>query len=598
LSKSIQAQIFLMQTYRLVLPTQAVYYAGGMTFLPIIDRELRVRARQAGTYNGRWVAVLLACLVSLPFLLNDNPRGGGPDGKTYFTILSALAFAYCLFGGARVTSDCLSSEKREGTLGLLFLTHLKGYDVVLGKLVSNSLSSFYGLLAVMPVFGLALLMGGVTGGEFWRVTLVLINTLFFSLAVGLWISARSKDEHRILVATNLLLAGLAGGFVLIDFVLFQNSESEPGLWSLLSPGFGCYLAFDLPYKSLAGKFWESLGLVHIAAWFFLGLAARAVLHYRQDELNTESTMRSVAPQASALASTARHKARQQDMSINPVLWLAQHQSGKKTLIWSLFGLCIGLSLFNVYLSLYMGGVSSRSGLFYVLALLSPIASFILWYAVAAAVCRFFVQARRNGTMELLLSTPVSDRTLFQGLRLHLKKLLAGPVLCLVLVQLASRFVALMANANMSQPVSTGLLVQVLLAAVSVIVHTIALCYVGLWLSLSLKKPGQATIRTWMYVMLLPYLFCSFPISAFMPIGIRGGSLLIPMLLGSNPLFFILVNVWLIRWARRHLDKGIRSTAMRHLTGEPPPPPHWRDPKNDLSENFSLLEPLDPSAEKD
>ena len=31
----------------------------------------------------------------------------------------------------RNTADSLSAEKREGTLGLLFLTDLRGYDVVL-----------------------------------------------------------------------------------------------------------------------------------------------------------------------------------------------------------------------------------------------------------------------------------------------------------------------------------------------------------------------------------------------------------------------------------------------------------------------------------
>ena len=50
-----------------------------------------------------------------------------------FTVLNAIAFIFCLLAGVFLTADCLSEEKREGTLGLLFLTSLKGYDVVLGK---------------------------------------------------------------------------------------------------------------------------------------------------------------------------------------------------------------------------------------------------------------------------------------------------------------------------------------------------------------------------------------------------------------------------------------------------------------------------------
>ena len=41
-----------------------------------------------------------------------------------------VALLMCMFS-ASVTADALSSEKRNGTLGLLFLTDLKGYDIVL-----------------------------------------------------------------------------------------------------------------------------------------------------------------------------------------------------------------------------------------------------------------------------------------------------------------------------------------------------------------------------------------------------------------------------------------------------------------------------------
>src|SRR5439155_13703005 len=122
-------------------------------------------------------------------------------GSKLFNLLSSLAFGFTLFAGLRSTSDSLSSEKREGTLGLLFLTDLKGYDVVLGKLAATSLGAFYGMLAVLPVLAIPLLTGGVTAGTFWRVALVLLNTLFFSLACGIFVSAISKNERKALGGT-------------------------------------------------------------------------------------------------------------------------------------------------------------------------------------------------------------------------------------------------------------------------------------------------------------------------------------------------------------------------------------------------------------
>src|SRR5437016_4501236 len=128
-----------------------------MIFLPIVGRELRVAARRHGTYSIRlWIA--LAAMVIGVFFFVANPRMSGEDlAQRIFTGVSGLALLYCLASGRLLTADCLSSEKREGTLGLLFLTDLKGYDVVCGKLAATSFRAFYGLLALFPVLAVPML---------------------------------------------------------------------------------------------------------------------------------------------------------------------------------------------------------------------------------------------------------------------------------------------------------------------------------------------------------------------------------------------------------------------------------------------------------
>src|SRR5690242_5518450 len=122
-----------------------------MTFLPIVERELRVQARQKRTHGLRLAGAAVAiALVSFMLVLTSGFPTPGSLGHGLFETLAWLAGAYCLFSGAGNTADCLSEEKREGTLGLLFLTDLKGYDVVLGKLLATSLNNFYGLLAIFP----------------------------------------------------------------------------------------------------------------------------------------------------------------------------------------------------------------------------------------------------------------------------------------------------------------------------------------------------------------------------------------------------------------------------------------------------------------
>ena len=114
-----------------------------MTFLPIVDRELRVQARQKRTFRLRLAnAATAMALVSFMLLVNQGFSTPGSLGHGLFSVLAWLGLIYCLLGGAGNTADCLSEEKREGTLGLLFLTDLKGYDVVLGKLLATSRTVF------------------------------------------------------------------------------------------------------------------------------------------------------------------------------------------------------------------------------------------------------------------------------------------------------------------------------------------------------------------------------------------------------------------------------------------------------------------------
>src|SRR5947209_2280627 len=160
-----------------------------MTFLPIVARELRVASRRRATYWVRSGAALALIVLGVWFFLMMRHEPAHEVAMVLFRLLAGASVLYCLLSGVRATADCLSEEKREGTLGLLFLTDLKGYDVVFGKLAATSLHVFYAMLAIFPVLAVPLLMGGVTAGEFWRLLLVLVATLLFSLSIGMLSSA-------------------------------------------------------------------------------------------------------------------------------------------------------------------------------------------------------------------------------------------------------------------------------------------------------------------------------------------------------------------------------------------------------------------------
>jgi hypothetical protein len=162
----------------------------------------------------------------------------------------------------------LSREKREGTIGLLFLTDLRGYDVVFGKLAGTSLNSVYSLLAIFPPLAVSLTLGGVTGGEFWRLTLLLVNTLFLSLSVGMCVSAVSLSERKAWLATLGLLAGITGVPLLLpDWLLGPAAKLF-----YFSPVLAFKGMFDLSYQMDASRYWSSLAGSHALGWILMGMA--------------------------------------------------------------------------------------------------------------------------------------------------------------------------------------------------------------------------------------------------------------------------------------------------------------------------------------
>lgn len=222
-----------------------------MTFLPIVERELRVAAKKAVTYWTRVLAAAVASAVTV-WLLATLGTVVAPDllGPRMFRTLASLAFLGSLFSGVVLTADCLSEEKREGTLGFLFLTDLTGYDVVLGKLMGRSLRAFYGLLAISPMLAVPFFVGGLTAGEFWRVVAVLANTLFFSLAAGMCVSAASRQEYRAMLATVAM--AIVAGFVV---------PSLGGWFAMASPSTMFRLAFEASFVSVPKTFLAVLCVV-------------------------------------------------------------------------------------------------------------------------------------------------------------------------------------------------------------------------------------------------------------------------------------------------------------------------------------------------
>src|SRR5688572_28112543 len=248
-----------------------------MTVLPVVAREMSVLARRKSMYWSRWVTAVVALFVMLWLLvISASQVSFAQLGASIFFILSSLCFTFAILIGMHATADCLSEEKREGTLGLLFLTDLRSFDVIGGKLAASSLQAALALIGVIPMISLALLLGGVTLRQFGEVSLVLGNTMFLSLAVGVFVSSLSRNERKAMVGTFVALFVITLGPWIIAYLLQDYLGGVPERLVAASPLFDFAMIHSGPTMFRpAGPnyFWHSLVGLHLLGWALLAISA-------------------------------------------------------------------------------------------------------------------------------------------------------------------------------------------------------------------------------------------------------------------------------------------------------------------------------------
>src|SRR4051812_35343009 len=101
-----------------------------MTLFAVILRELRAEARNAVTSWLRVAGAAIVILILWMVTLNFHSRQ--ELGPALFRIVHQTMLVLIWLLVPVMTSDCIARERREGTLGLLFLTPLKAREIVVG----------------------------------------------------------------------------------------------------------------------------------------------------------------------------------------------------------------------------------------------------------------------------------------------------------------------------------------------------------------------------------------------------------------------------------------------------------------------------------
>lgn len=527
-----------------------------MNTFPVIDRELRMRARQGATYWSRCGVAAMAGIIGVQeMVLAPNSSGATPIGTAAFLAVSWLGFLVACICSL-VTADSLSRERREGTLGLLLLTELKSYDVVLGKLCAAGLTACYALIGFLPALALFVLDGGVSGWQLGRTALALLNTVFIALTAGMWVSGRTQSRHKA-VQGALLIVLL---FCIVPRIAMNIGSAftyKAAVLACFSPYSSFYMASDYVYLGAPFHYWLSLILTQLEAWGLLGWTAlRLFKNWQAVDWSPPRpklvVWEPLLPEEVQALAAKRAVLLEQD----PVCWAVSRMRIQNALIWTgTLLLLLGGTGFS-WGSLLAGtrGGPLAMGLWDSLHLLVSLGSAAL---LAWAAGRFFFEKQRNGELEMILSTPLGARDIVGGNWRALCKPLRGAWLLVGFLILAELI---------SGSVEHGWFTfQRVIAPVVRVLDIMALCWMGMWFGLRSRKPSHIMGWTVGMVVALPWLVSFMFIMATTLTATSGfrsaaASSVLLFWFGIWPILNVAKNVFFIRWAGQKLRAELRTKA--------------------------------------
>lgn len=525
--------------------------------LPIVGRELRVASRRKLPYLNRVMAAGISIAMATLILISMGGRPSTMVAQFLFNFLCGFAFLYAMFAGIQFSADSISEEKREGTLGLLFLTDLNGFEIVTGKLVVHSLNAFFSLVAILPILAIPLLMGGVTLTAFRDMSLLLLNTLFYSLCAGMLASCLAKDARRTSAIAFLLVLAIVAiipifGLICREWKYLKALES--GYWFVISPGYTWFAIISgrFPLPSSAQLIYASMAVNHALAWFFLLVAAYVLPRKWQDKPATARGMRfrERLQYWCYGNSELRSKYRKELLDVGSIYWLCARDRLKSAQVWLVLGLfAVGWTFFAFKFK--QDWFSPEIYIFTAVLLHIMIK---LW---VASECGYqFAKDKHSGAMELLMSTPLEVRDFKRGQFRALLKQFGYPILAIFLLDC---LFFVLGFKHMNTPEIDEWFWTCLIGVITLFSDLYAIYWLGMWKSVNVKNPIKLAGEVMASIMVLPGL-----IFIFLMMFLSSPWLRFQLDQGIVYLFWMGISLanafWFASISRRGLDHLFRECA--------------------------------------
>lgn len=377
---------------------------------------------------------------------------------------------------------------------------------------------------------IAFLAGGVAGQELWRIALALLNCAFCSLAVGMLVgSFASLSGHPgFLMLVVAFLQGIATG-PMTGWIIASGSDSPTVLLSGFTGAVAAALALRSIHDSL---FWSTLLISHAGGWLLLFVAGHRCPGLMRQ--GGEVTTRWEDFRRCLMKIRLGGKESALLLDDNPAQWLAQHQRPAFAASW---GLCVCAIVTTGILSAAFPSSTDR--------LLLGAYAFGWAFKLLAlfAACSSFGGEKRDGTLALLLTTPLSAAELSSGYFLAIAKSLFPAIL----VALAGALATVALSAHSGRQVEDQF-TYLLMGGAAVLGDSLAFLICGLFNGCYAPTMRSAIVLTVLQAWMIPgFLMIAFSFS----FGVVGAGL--GLVIGWLFIWFVAWGDLLAAIAKRKTD---------------------------------------------
>jgi ABC-type transport system involved in multi-copper enzyme maturation permease subunit len=389
------------------------------------------------TTSRRWQMYALralfvgAILVVLAFVWHEMTRGRGDRetaslaelaefGESIYMTIAIIELTLVLLAAPAATAGAVCLDKARGTLNHVLATDLSNAEIVLGKL-GVRLIPVLGLIAcVLPVVALTSMLGGIDPLALTGSFLVAIGCAAVGCSLAMTLSVWAKKTHEVVMMTYMLIILWLTfpGLVLATMYLFGMLSRPSGppyfLQALFSthPYYLIFAPYTDPGKVDLSTFVVFLGGCLASSCLLIALATARI---RQVALR-QAGRPAAGPRRRLLPRLRRPswlpKIPGPSLDANPVAWREWHRTRPSWMMRVAWGLYAALGLLWFALLLRRLGPPRMIADEFAMLSAFQVALGLLLLSVGAATS--LAEERVRGSLDVLLSTPMSTRSILAG----------------------------------------------------------------------------------------------------------------------------------------------------------------------------------------